>query len=455
MIEVSVALIPSLYGNDSGSFGVWKQDNNSGNNFYNLPYYRYTLDQINDKTATIFNSSVIYQNGVHQSTENNITDHVFQFGNDRITVIASNYGYVKLRMDETGSKFLNDFCRSNNQFGGGVGYITTNDQSPKQLLSTFFKGNTNSDITTERDYSFYYRRYYTKSIENGISLEQTLMAPFGTDPVVISKVTIKLLNDSTSPKSSTIKYFEAWDGFFYPFVDHVKADDRRNYQMENYEVAYTPVYKSGNDNMQYLGMKAEYMFKGKPMNISGEPGGFLYDETPPTTFLVSLGEIVEVGCNTDKFYGDGGVENPTFNLDNECQFNMSNSTLIINLNNIPLTAEGYTTYFMYGYIPYPYTEYSIEGLMNKYVNKSAMYPQAIAKDTAKKWYDDANKFNNKNYPEISREILWCYGMMRTSLSFYNLFNEFIIDQGTQYKCMTVPFIFCWIFPTKCFVVQTL
>ena len=51
LFKVSMGLIPSIYGNDSGSFGIWRQDNNFNNTFYNLPYYEYNMDQINNSTA--------------------------------------------------------------------------------------------------------------------------------------------------------------------------------------------------------------------------------------------------------------------------------------------------------------------------------------------------------------------------------------------------------------------
>ena len=140
------SILPSVYGNDSGSFGEWKQDNCSGNNFYNLPYYTYTLNQITDKTALVYNASTVKRENV------NATDHWFQFGNDRLTIYSSNYGYIKIRQDETGPKFLNDFQRAHNQFGAGIGYLTQNNQL---LVSTFYTGTNNGDLSIERDFSFY------------------------------------------------------------------------------------------------------------------------------------------------------------------------------------------------------------------------------------------------------------------------------------------------------------
>lgn len=265
-IHCYYTLIPSLNGNDSGSFGIWKQDNDNNNNFYNLPYYRYTMDQINDKTAIIYNASVIYK--TNEKCEINATDHWFQFGNDRVTVISSNYGYIKLRQDETGSKFLNDINRDNNQFGAGIGYLTDNNN--KLLLSTWYTGDTNSDITTERDFSFYFRRYATKSSINKVSLEQTLIAPFGDDPVIISKITI----NSTS-NNNNLSYYEVYGGAMYQLLRGYSEGERRRYQAKSYNVSYTPM--TG-------GISADYKFTGKPVNYTNAPGAWLWDEVNALCF---------------------------------------------------------------------------------------------------------------------------------------------------------------------------
>eukprot|EP01084_Bolivina_argentea_P247697 414380_1 len=311
--------------NGSGSFGDWRQDSNNNNNFYNLPYYHYTLDQINNKTATIYNSSTIYQKNQKYEPYNNITDHLFQFGNDRVTVVASNYGYIQIRMDSTGPKFLNDFNRNNNQYGAGLGYIV-NKQTNKLLLSTFYTGY-NQNISIERDYSFYYRKYQATS--NDIALEQTLMVPFGNDPIVISKITI---NNTNTNNKYNLSYFEFYGGAMYQMVYHHSQQQRRQYQSDNYNVSYSTT----NNNKT---MSATYIFTGKPVHITGEPNGWLFDQKPPKTFLSVIGNSDNInininwGCDSNTFFGEYGVENPIFNVDNNCN-NINYSSLIIEISNI-------------------------------------------------------------------------------------------------------------------------
>eukprot|EP01084_Bolivina_argentea_P089936 162141_1 len=193
VINLSIQL-SLLNANDGGAFGNWSQENH-----YNLPSYIYTMDQINDPIATMYNSSVLYlPPGI------NVSDHKFQFGNDRIVVIASNYGYIQLRADESGPKYLNDFNRNQNQFGGGIGYLTNSTNNDQLLLSTFFtENNVNNVNNPYREYSFYFRRYM--AINNLITINQTLMAPFGDDPVIISEIVLQSNIDAQN-----LNYFEVY-----------------------------------------------------------------------------------------------------------------------------------------------------------------------------------------------------------------------------------------------------
>jgi hypothetical protein len=45
-------------------------------------------------------------------------------GNDRLVAVASNYGYVQVRQDEGGPKFLNDYDPQKSKYAGGFGYLT-------------------------------------------------------------------------------------------------------------------------------------------------------------------------------------------------------------------------------------------------------------------------------------------------------------------------------------------
>ena len=69
-----------------GHFGFWESDRNG------QPVYVYTCNQTTDKAAASWPSP--------NPADRSETEHVFQLGNSRITLVASNYGAFKVRSDE-------------------------------------------------------------------------------------------------------------------------------------------------------------------------------------------------------------------------------------------------------------------------------------------------------------------------------------------------------------------
>ena len=110
----------------SGHFGEWQTDE------FGLPAYSYTCDQTRNPIAV---------EAVNEAWRSK-TDHIHQFGNDRVVAVASNYGYVQLRQDEGSPKFLNDYHPASQQFGGGIGYLihgdsVTGTHFPSAAAATF------------------------------------------------------------------------------------------------------------------------------------------------------------------------------------------------------------------------------------------------------------------------------------------------------------------------------
>ena len=73
----------------NGRFGFWFDDE------YGLPAYEYTCDQDNDPQATAFN------------TQGGSNLHWHQIGNDRISAIATNCGWIQAFESSRGMQWLN------------------------------------------------------------------------------------------------------------------------------------------------------------------------------------------------------------------------------------------------------------------------------------------------------------------------------------------------------------
>ncbi len=172
----------------SGNFGEWIEDAND------LPCFHYTCNQTEDPLAAI----------PVETAWRAPTDHTHQIGNDRIVAAASNYGYIQVRQDEGGPKFLNDYHPDSGLFGAGIGYLTDGSE----ILGTYYPG---AGTSFERYFGMGYLRKQVTG--KNFSVDQTIFAPFGDDPVLISEVVIS----SQSHKPTSLYWVEYWGCQSYPF----------------------------------------------------------------------------------------------------------------------------------------------------------------------------------------------------------------------------------------------
>src|SRR5208337_1820482 len=172
----------------SGYFGEWITDQ------FGLPAYRYTCNQIADSKAI---------SPVHQEWRAP-TDHTHQVGNDRLVAAVSNYGYVQVRQDEGSPKFLNDYCPEQGRYGAGIGFLTDGNA----VLSTYYPGNAASFNRVMGE------GYLRKTVKgNQYEVDQTILAPFGDDPVLVSMVTVT----NHGSRAANLRWIEYWGCHHYQF----------------------------------------------------------------------------------------------------------------------------------------------------------------------------------------------------------------------------------------------
>jgi hypothetical protein len=182
----------------SGNFGEWTYDANE------LPCFHYTCNQTEDPLAAV----------PVETAWRAPTDHTHQIGNDRIIAAASNYGYIQVRQDEGGPKFLNDYHPDSGFFGAGIGYLTDGSE----ILGTYYPG---AGTSFERYFGMGYLRKQTTG--KNFSVDQTIYAPFGDDPALISEVAIS----SQSHKPTSLYWVEYWGCQSYPF-SYTALEEGRN-----------------------------------------------------------------------------------------------------------------------------------------------------------------------------------------------------------------------------------
>lgn len=412
----------------SGHFGQWIRDE------FGLPAFRYTCDQTTDPLAEL---------PVNEAWRSK-TDHIHQFGNDRVVVVASNYGYVQVRQDEGSPKFLNDYLPKQQRYGGGIGYLV--DSSV--VLGTHFP----STPATRFDRIFG-TGYLRKTLEStNYAVDQVVFAPFGDDPVVISQVTI-------TNRSATVqrpRWIECWGAEAYQYsyralmegsvtsnadaAPQLRRDFSRRFEPRfnalpgQRGLVLRPRFLGRSAEEEALWQKLQASLAANPHGYFGgpvpplAPGASMEDTTLPPTFLVSLDAPAHaVSTNATAFFADGpehphGARVP---LDNTLDKGADRAFLLERQLELA-PGESRTLRFLYGYLPEGFT---LEALQRRYEAEPASHLSA----SSTQWKASFPSFRIPSQPWVEREIAWNYGYLRSGLTYDSFFREHILSQGAGYQ----------------------
>jgi hypothetical protein len=415
----------------SGHFGTWFEDE------FGLPAYRYTCNQTTYPAAvTPVTPGILGR-----------TEHIHQVGNDRITAIVSNFGHVRVRQDEGVPKFLNDFDPTTSQFGGGFGYLTDGDET----LSSYYDG---SNTEFERIFGAGYFRKRVSSAK--YSLEQTISAPFGDDPVLLSQVTI----ENRGEGKATVRWIEYWGcqpyqfsfrAFIESFAGLGSAVDlRRQFgRLFSHKVSSvngmqglleTKEFTARTPQDEAVWQRMKEQLKAHPnsfLNSIDEsiPGtGFDSTETPPT-FLISLdAPATAMSTDGEAFFGAGGPSNPE-GLDEDWDglrnvngpHFVSPHTALLLERSLELTpGEKRTLSFLYGYLP---DGFKLDALTARYKGRTA---EVLPRSSAE-WKNKGMRFDVAAEPWVKREAEWNHYSLRSSLTYDDFFGEHILNQNGFYE----------------------
>jgi hypothetical protein len=415
----------------SGHFGTWFEDE------FGLPAYRYTCNQTTDPAA-----QTPVTPGILGSTE-----HIHQVGNDRITAIVSNFGHVRVRQDEGVPKFLNDFDPTTSQFGGGFGYLTDGDET----LSTYYDG---SNPALERIFGAGYFRKRASS--QNYSVEQTICAPFGDDPVLLSQVTIQ----NRSAARAKVRWIEYWgcqpyEFSFRAFIESfaglgTPVELRRQFgRLFGHKVSSVNglqglletkefTERAVQDDAVWYRMKEQLKTHPNPFlsAIDESTPGTAFDtaEVPPT-FLISLdAPASSVSTDGEAFFGAGGPSNPE-GLDedwdglrnvNGPHFVSPHTVLLLERALDLAPGEKRTLSFLYGYLP---EGFKLDALIARYKAK----PADILGRSSAEWKSRGMRFDVVAEPWVKRESAWNHYSLRSSLTYDDFFGEHILNQNGFYE----------------------
>jgi hypothetical protein len=385
----------------SGHFGQWITDP------FGLPAYRYTCDQVHDPKA-ISPTDAVFRAP---------TDQFHQIGNGRVVALASNYGYIQLREDEGGAKFLNDYNPQQGHYGGGIGYL--NDG--KTTLATYYPGDAES---FERVFGMGYLRKTVRG--GGYAADHVIFAPFGDDPVLVSQVTIR--NDTRA--AATLKWTEYWGCQTYEFCNYQGDLTETEQHLERRRVADQFRHRFEPLPGQ-MGLVERKRFEGTPPKFQTGPGGaHEADLAPPATFLASLGDMpTALACKGSAFLGAGGIREPDgvrSPLDEELSEQGKNAALILQQSLTLAPGESRTLHFLYGYL----TEGAEAAAL---IARCRQDIDTLFARSCAQWKRDGIEFKAAEEPWAEREITWSHYYLRSGMTFEDFTGEHVLSQGHTYQ----------------------
>lgn len=401
--------------NGNGYFGKWIKGING------VTAYLYEIDQTKDvKAVTMTNKAW-----------NDRRNHSFCFGNDRIVALCSNFGYLQLRHDERCPKFLNDYNPSKHQYGGGFGYLKGN-----LLMSTYYSGQ-----TMRREYGAGYMRKVT---ENGeAQVEETMFAPYGDDPVMLKKVTIKNLSD----KVINFEWYDYMgaDNYQLTFTHYCAAqltfntanvsrarrclekDFLRLPSIDAYGMTLRRKYRP-KPNLARIGQSAaQALFRKFASRFFTEKNNSGFDRVPYDNTYYCLNNTVSVLTDAESFFGKGGVENPDYFRHGKMGYSKPFGMYMLKNEFCLRPKEEKTLIFAYCYTK---DRGALTELIGKY--KTADIDNLLY-DTLNRWKTDRVAVDIPGKEWLDRELMWHNAYLRGSMTYSDYFESHILSQGGHYQ----------------------
>jgi hypothetical protein len=284
-------------------------------------------------------------------------------------------------------------------------------------------------------------------------IDQTIVAPCGDDPVVLSLVTIT--NRSSRRRSS--RWIEAWGCEQYQFSYRAlmeasvmsSADAapqlRRDFN-QRFESHFELVPHDAGLVMRqrFLGpapedearwSKLQASLTKNPNGYFGGPvpplaqGASMDDTAPPAAFLVSLNGAVD-GFSTDAaaFFGSdsGQPAGARTALGKKLEPASTNKAFLLERNLTLEPGQSGTLAFLYGYLPDGFT---LDALIARYREQ----PETIPSTSAKLRRSSGITFRVESEPWVEREIRWNTAYLRSGLTYDSFFGEHILSQGAGYE----------------------
>ena len=317
--------------------------------------------------------------------------------------------------------------------------------------------------------------YFRKVVKGKqYEVDQTILAPYGDDPVLVSMVTLT----NHGSQTADLRWVEYWGAQNYQFSyragmeaealkDATKAAELRRAFAERFAhhfqampngvgLTESQTFLGRSEQDKQIWQKLEQAMKDPSGPWGGHidepaPQAAMEDVNPPPTFLASLDAPMDgYATDTASFFGSGGVDRPSglrSKLANDASAMGPSSAFLLERHVHLQPGESRTLYFLYGYTP--------EGFKaDELVKKYAADPAGILARSSAAWKTEGIRFSTPSDAWVEREISWHNYYLRSSMTYDSYFHEHILSQGHVYQYImgfqgaardplqhTMPFIF--------------
>jgi len=400
-------------GTGGGIFGAWTVDRDG------LPAYDYGLDQNADERAH-------WENSEDQDRRH----HWAQFGNARVTAMASNDGWIEVTTQDRGLTYLDKVDEAAGGFGGGFSWVDDGDAT----WTTAYKWRPRGSRTTRR----FGMGYAEATMEHReIYVSHDTYAPRGDEPFVIDEVRI----ENRGASSRTLRHYEYWDVRRRPIeIDWLVSGkplalapknaaarrDGRNAMFEE-----RALFDAGT---RVLGLRRSHAPGTAPLAREAPAD---IDYYPGDPFLATLaGEVSDVYTDDARFFGEGpSPATPRAVLerlpgelaapDVAPRNGLGQPrSFVVRTDLVLAPGETRTLRFAYGYTPMgepwpslaPFTELATD-------------PRAEARAELR---EHLLYFATERDPYLHREMAWHASQLESSVGYRDYWGHHVVPQGSAY-----------------------
>jgi hypothetical protein len=445
----------SSYG--SGCAGSWLLHNVSGGSSSDgqLPAYRV-------HPSTLLPNS--FQSG-------------FQLGNDRYVALVSGDGSLSVRQDEGSPKLLTGGLHWQSGAtttssssggvsitGGGLGYLqfspTPFVSGGVGMLGTHWPLNLSLASVFPTTAPSLSREIGVGTVRkvaitSDLTVDHTLTAPYGEDPVIVSEVQIT----NTGHTVWDAWWTEAWPsqwahlGFFHTMAQRAGSNftgflDPVAFTSDHYGIRYERLSNGLVERRRWLGLTAteaaELRRINRVLDASNESiagltphsvNASVWDRAPPSVFLVSLdGAVERVGNDAQQFFG-GDASAPRSLVEqafegsaqrklpwNDTVTGQHSALLVSRKLEMLEPGETVKLRFLWGY--------DVDGSRQRLVAKYRSRYELL-KDNARAWRANTLHFqtDEPSLAWVGRELTWHDYMLRAATTYDDFFEERTVNQG--------------------------